>query len=225
VLRLPDGYLCYDAPADAPPPGPPPALQRGYVTFGSFNKPEKIGAAEAALWSAVLRQTPGSRLLLKHRSYSDPFSCRRYQELFARHGVDPQRLHFREYTPQADVLREYLNVDIALDPLTYSGCVTTCEALWMGVPVISRPGKTFAGRHSYSHLNSAGLTELVAGDEDDYLERTLALAHDLPRLAKLRAELRARVANSALCDGPRFGRQLMQALRSIWRQWCARPLT
>ena len=122
----------------------------------------------------------------------------------------------------ARMLAEYNRLDLVLDPFPYSGGITTCEALWMGVPVITLPGKTFAGRHSLSHLSNVGLTETVARDVADYVELAVRLANDLPRLAKWRAELRGQVARSPLCDGPRFAANLMTALRSIWQEWAAK---
>ena len=123
------------------------------------------------------------------------------------------------------MLAEYNRLDLVLDPFPYSGGITTCEALWMGVPVITLPGKTFAGRHSLSHLSNVGLTETVARDVAEYVELAVRLAHDLPRLAKWRAELRGQVASSPLCDGPRFAANLMKALRSIWQEWVAKGPT
>ena len=118
------------------------------------------------------------------------------------------------------LLAAYNTIDLALDPFPYSGGLTTCEALWMGVPVVTCPGETFAGRHSLSHLANVGLTETVAADAREYVALAVRLAGDLPHLAALRAGLRERMAHSPLCDGPRFAGHLSQHLREVWRQWC-----
>ena len=120
----------------------------------------------------------------------------------------------------ADFLRQYERVDIGLDPFPYSGGLTTCEALWMGVPVVTCPGETFASRHAYSHLSNVGLPELIAGDFAEYVELAVGLAADVPRLAELRGRLRPQMAASPLCDGPRFADNLLQTLRGVWRRWC-----
>jgi len=112
-------------------------------------------------------------------------------------------------------------VDLALDSFPYSGGLTTCEALWMGVPVITMPGQTFAGRHAFSHLSNVGLTEAIARDADDYVATVRRLCADRGRLARLRMELRDRVARSPLCDGARFAGHLEATLREFWRAWCA----
>jgi predicted O-linked N-acetylglucosamine transferase (SPINDLY family) len=118
------------------------------------------------------------------------------------------------------LLAAYNEIDVALDPFPYSGGVTTCEALWMGVPVVTCPGETFASRHSLSHLANVGLAETVADDTRDYVERAVRLAEDLPHLAALRAGLRDRMARSPLCDGARFAGYFSALLRDVWRQWC-----
>ena len=122
--------------------------------------------------------------------------------------------------PGADLLAAYNTIDLALDPFPYSGGLTTCEALWMGVPVVTCPGETFASRHSLSHLSNVGLTETVAADAREYVELAVRLAGDLPHLAALRAGLRDRMARSPLCDGERFAGHLSRQLRDVWRQWC-----
>ena len=114
----------------------------------------------------------------------------------------------------------YGRIDLGLDPFPYSGGITTCDASWMGVPVVTCPGDTFAGRLSLSHLTNAGLTETIARDLHDYVEQAVALAQDLPRLAALRAGIRPRMASSPLCDADRFVRNLFEALRAAWREWC-----
>ena len=220
VLRLPDGYVCYDPPAYAPEVSSLPALAAGHVTFGSFSNPAKINADVVAAWSAILARVDGSRLLLKYVGLENPSGRARVNELFAANGIDPQRVELAGWSAHLDTLTEYGRVDIALDPFPYNGGLTTCEALWMGVPVVTCPGPTFAGRHSLSHLSNVGLTETIAADVGQYVELAVGLAGDLDRLATLRAGLRQRVASSPLCDGPRFAENLTALLRAAWLQWC-----
>ena len=218
VLRMPDGYLCYDPPEAAPPAGPLPAGERGHVTFGSFNNPAKITAEVVAVWAEILRRCPAARLALKYREFGDSTVKQRYLELFAARDVAPQRLDLLPASSYAEYLATYQKIDIVLDPFPFSGGTTTCEALWMGVPVVTCPGETFASRHSLSHLSNVGLTETIAGDLNDYVELALSLAGDLPRLAALRAGLRQRMAVSPLCDRKRFASNLAALLRDVWQR-------
>lgn len=219
VLRLPDGYACYDPPADAPPVGPLPARAAGHITFGSFNNPAKITPPVIAVWAEILRRVAGARLVLKYKWFDDPATQRRYRDWFAEHGVTPERIDLLGWSPHAELLAHYNRIDIALDPFPYSGGLTTCEALWMGVPVVTCPGETFASRHSLSHLSNVGLTETVVAELPAYVERAVELAGDLERLVSWRADLRERVRCSPLCDGVRFADNLMGLLRDAWRRW------
>ena len=185
------------------------------MTFGSFNNPAKITPGVVAAWAEILRRVPESRLMLKYRGFDQPGTRRHYAELFAAGGIAPERLEMVGWSPRARMLADYNRLDLVLDPFPYSGGITTCEALWMGVPVITLPGKTFAGRHSLSHLSNVGFTDTLARDVADYVELAVQLAHDLPRLAKWRVELRGQVARSPLCDGPRFAANLMKALHAV----------
>ena len=213
---MPDGYLCYDPPETAPPVGPPPSLKQGFATFGSFNNPAKITPEVVAVWARILRAAPTTRLVMKYRGLGDPAVKKRFLDLFAAHGVGPQRLDLLPSSSYADYLATYHRVDVALDPFPFSGSTITCESLWMGVPVVTWPGETFASRHSLSHLSNVGLTETIARDLDEYVELAIAMAGDLARLAALRSGLRERMAASPLCDGKRFAGHLMSLLRDVW---------
>jgi len=221
ILRLPNVYVSYDAPTYAPPVKSLPALESGQITFGSFNNPAKINSDVVRVWAEILRRVPCSRLTLKYRRMSDPLVAAGIAGMFAEAGIEPGRLDLFDFSPHAELLDHYNRVDIGLDPFPYNGGLTTCEALWMGVPVVTCPGETFAGRHSLSYLSVVGLTELVARDLDAYVELAVSLASDLPRLAALRAGLRERMAASPLCDGRQCATDLMTVLRDAWRRWVA----
>ncbi len=213
IYRMPDGYVVYEPPATAPPVGPLPARSAGRVTFGCFNNPAKVNAEIIALWAAILRLVPDSRLRLKGQAFGFPEPAERTRAQFAEHGVDPERLEFEGWSGRDAVLAAYNDIDIALDPWPYSGGLTTCEALWMGVPVLTLPGPSFAGRHAASHLANVGLDEWIAANGDDYVDRAVKWAGRPDALAELRAGLRPRVAASPLCDGDRFARNLEHAFR------------
>jgi protein O-GlcNAc transferase len=217
VLRMPDGWVCYAPPAYAPQVTALPALQSAGVTFGCFNNPAKITPQAIEVWARILRRLPEARLVLMFKGWDNPGLARRAVEMFELHGIDPARLEFRGWSLHDRLLAEYQRVDVALDPFPYAGGLTTCEALWMGVPVVTCPFETFASRHSLSHLSNIGLTETIARDLDDYVETAVRLATDLPRLAELRAGLRERVAASPLCDGKRFARNFLELFANVWR--------
>jgi protein O-GlcNAc transferase len=219
LVRLDPCFLCYRPPPDAPPPslsGAGPDL-RAPVTFGSFNMLGKLSQATRALWAGVLHAVPGSRLLLKAFTLGDPRVCARLQADFAAAGIDPERLILLDTVPdRGGHLAVYGRVDIALDPVPYNGTTTTCEALHMGVPVVTMAGRAHAGRVGASLLAAAGHPELVARDESDYVRLAAELAADPARLAGLRSTLRTDLERSVLCDGPAFARRFEAALRSMW---------
>jgi predicted O-linked N-acetylglucosamine transferase (SPINDLY family) len=212
VLRLPDCYLCFDPPEESPRVGPLPALQAGHVTFASCNNLAKVNAEVIAVWAEILRRVDGAKLLLKYRGLEDAALRARYAGLFATHGIPAERLIIEGWSPLADLLAAHNRIDIALDPFPFAGGVTTGNALWMGVPVVTWPGETFASRHSLSYLSNVGVTETIAGSREEYISIAAQLAADLPRLAALRADLRPRMAASPLCNGKRFARNWMSLI-------------
>ncbi|MSO85889.1 MAG: hypothetical protein EXR04_08110 [Rhodospirillales bacterium] len=219
VVRLPDDSICYSPPDSAPAVAPLPAKGLGFVTFGSFNTSSKVTPESVALWARVLKAVPGSRFFMKSFGLGNPEIRARFVRLFAEQGIGADRLILEGPSPHAELLAAYGRVDIALDPIPYSGGLTTLESLWMGVPVVTLPGDTFAAR-SRSHLANAGLPELVAKDADDYVAIAVRLASDLAGLEKLRRELRPKMAASPVCDGKLYARGLEAAYRAMWRRWC-----
>ena len=224
VLRLPDGYVCYAPPDYAPAVAPLPAGRRGSVTFGCFNNLAKVGPAVLALWGRIMSALPDARLMLKTHALGDPDTAERYRALARAAGIAPRQIVLQGASPHRELLAAYGEIDIALDPFPYSGGLTTLESLWMGVPVVTLGGDGFAARHSLSHLTTLGLPALAAAGPDGYVDIAIGLARDLPRLARLREELRARMASSPLCDGPRFTGHLEAAYRVMWQHWCQRKL-
>ncbi len=221
VLRMPNGYVCYEPLANAPDVSELPAQENGYVTFGSFNHPAKITKRTISVWARILAQVARSRVVLKHKGFDDLRLIRRVTEAFASAGIERSRIECRDWTPHAETLAEYGDIDIGLDPFPYNGGLTTCEALWMGVPVFTWPGETFANRHSLSHLSNAGMGEFVVGSIDEYVAMAATLAKDIPRLAELRRGLRQQMSSSPLCDCAGFAGDWMRLMRGVWQEWCA----
>jgi predicted O-linked N-acetylglucosamine transferase (SPINDLY family) len=221
-VRLDNGFLCYTPPEAAPEVGPPPHLKTGGVTFGSFNNLAKFNAGVASLWAAVLKAVPGSRLIMKFKTLSDPEVRQTVIDAFAANDVSSERLSLHGFLPSfTDHFALYNRIDIALDTVPYNGTTTTCEALWMGVPVMTLAGRTHAARVGVSILTGLGLSELVAQSRDDYVEKAAALARDWRRLDALRKGLRLHMQASPFMDGPGFARRLECAYRAMWRRWCA----
>jgi protein O-GlcNAc transferase len=220
ICRLPDSYLCFTPPHEAPQVVP--SRDAGApIAFGCFNNILKINPAVVSAWSALLAAVPESRLLLKTRQLDDAAIGRALIAQFAARGIAPERISCAGGASRAALLAAYGEIDIALDPFPYGGGTTTVEALWMGVPVISLRGGRFTGRVGDSILTTAGLPELVAESVADYVARASALAQDRPRLAALHTALRDRLRASPLCDARRFARHLEAAYRLMWRDRCA----
>lgn len=223
LIRLPGSYFCYQPPAISNPlPNQRlPVIQNGYLTFGSFNNYAKLSLSIIAIWAQLLRLVPDSKLLVKARSLNHTATQQACQERFAKLGIPADRLILTGYAPtMTDHLSLYNQVDIALDSFPYNGATTTCETLWMGVPVVTLVGETHVARMGLSILSAVGLTELIASTEEEYLTICLKLANNIDDLQNLRANIRARMKASPLMDAPIFTRHLEEAYRQMWERWC-----
>jgi len=227
LIRLPHGFHCYRPHAKAPPPAPAPHLAKGYVTFASFNVLPKVNDRTVAAWSEILKAVPGARFYIKCKQLRDPAVRDRIRSDFARHGVDPVRLDMEAFVPSVfDHLSQYGLVDLALDTFPYNGTTTTCEALWMGVPVLTLAGTNHRSRVGLSLMTTVGLADtFVARDVDDYIARAVAWGRNPGPLAEMRARLRPAMAASPLRDEVGFTRTLEGVYRELWRAWCAGPAT
>jgi predicted O-linked N-acetylglucosamine transferase (SPINDLY family) len=216
-MRLPETFWCYDPLAVRPAPGALPAGREGAIAFGCLNNFCKVTDGTLALWSRVLRAAEGSRLLLlaphgAHRQH--------VRERFREKNIDPGRIEFVEHRPRAKYLELYHRIDVSLDTLPYNGHTTSLDSLWMGVPVVTRVGRTVVGRAGYSQLSNLGLSELVGWSDDQFVSIASKLAGDRGRLAHLRAALRGRMEQSPLMDAARFAGNLENAYRLVWQRWC-----
>lgn len=221
LIRLPDGFLCYRPPVDCPAVAGPPISSVEHVTLGSFNNAAKLSSATIRIWAEILRALPNARLLLKARQLGDEDARRRFLALFEQEGVAADRVALSGWAlSTTDHLGTYGRVDIALDPFPYNGTTTTCEALWMGVPVITLTGEKHCGRVGFSLLSGIGLSELIAETPEHYVELAVELATDAERLGRYRRELRDRMTHCPLTDEQRFMRSLESAYRTMWRRWC-----
>jgi len=222
LLRLPECFSCFQAPQKSPDVGPLPALANGFITIGSFNNFAKITPHVMRVWIDIMNRVPGSRLLLKNRSLDNPHLKQLILDELCKHGADAKRVDLRspDISPM-DHLNGYNLLDIALDSFPYNGTTTTCEALWMGAPVITLAGNNHVSRVGVSQMTNLGLPEFIAHDTNDYVNIAVALANDLPRLAELRVGMRERLKNSPLMNVPRFTKNLEEAYDVIWKKYLA----
>ncbi|HOP41613.1 MAG TPA: tetratricopeptide repeat protein, partial [Geobacteraceae bacterium] len=222
LCRLPDNFICYRPPANSPPVGPLPCLANGYVTFGVFNHFAKITQEAIGLWCRILHLIPDAKLLIKAQGMEHDPMRKRVAEMFDSQGISEERLELVGKTPSIySHLEMFGRVDISLDTFPYNGTTTTCESLWMGVPIIAKEGDSHVSRVSVSLLGNMGLSALVAATDEEYIALATFLARDRRNLEILRNNLRDRMRASKLLDTAGFTRNLEGAYREMWRRWCA----
>jgi protein O-GlcNAc transferase len=218
IWRLPESYLCFSPPRRAVEVAPLPALEEGCVTFGSFNNPAKINDLVIALWAKVMHAVKGSRLFLKAKQFGDATFSENMRQRFLACGIGPGRLIMEGFDlNREDHLTAYNRVDIALDTFPYNGTTTSVEGLWMGVPFITRRGDRFIAHVGESIAQNVGMTDWIAGDDEDYLAKVVAHSADLEQLSRLRAGLRQQALASPLFDSRRFARNFETAMWGMWR--------
>jgi predicted O-linked N-acetylglucosamine transferase (SPINDLY family) len=224
LWRLRGGFLCYAPPDVAPEPAAPPSATKGHVTFGSFNHWSKMTPEVIAVWARLLREVPRSRILLKGKHLLDPYLSQRIYDMFETQGIEKERISLRatKSVTTAAHLSMYGEMDVALDTFPYNGTTTTCEALWMGVPVVTLAGRAHAGRVGVSLLHVIGMEQWIAHSAEEYIELAASLAADTRQRTAVRISLRSRVAASGLCDRARLAREVEAAYRQMWRGWCQR---
>ncbi len=226
LLRIDPCFLCYKPIVDSPDLPLAPCAGGGPVRFGSFNIPTKISSATRSLWAGVLRAVPGSMLVLKHVLLQESWRREEIRSVLASGGIDPARI---EVLPPAPTYREHLDayrhVDIGLDTFPYHGTTTTCEAMWMGVPIVTLEGDRHASRVGCSLLSAVGMPDLVARTHEEYARIAAELAADRARVIACRGSgpetLRERMRRSPLCDGPAFAARFQRGIRDAWRRWCS----
>ena len=221
VVRLPGIRFCYAPPDYAPGVAEAPSAAGEPVTFASFNNTAKLNDRVIALWTRVLLAVPGSRLLLKWRSLTDTVLQARISRDFARHGVDTGRITFDGASRHIDMLRQYSEADIALDPFPFCGGLTSCEALWMGLPLVTLAGPRPFSRQTHAILHAIGRPEWSAGNVEEYVEIASRLAGDPAGLTRIRQDLRHQIVASGFCDAPRFARGLERVYRDMWLGYLA----
>ncbi len=217
---LPHSRFCYAPPTYAPEVSPLPMNTRGYVTFGSFNRVEKLMDPVLDAWSRIVNAVPQSRLIVKAGKLEDDSIREELSERFAAFGLTGDRLELRGPSSHIDMLAQYGEIDIALDTFPFNGGMTTLEALWMGVPVTTLAGQGVVARQTVSALINIGLESLAFPNSEAFIEGTIALASDPQRLATIRGQLRSRMAASPLRQSESFTRDLETLYRSMWQAWC-----
>jgi protein O-GlcNAc transferase len=215
-----ESYWCYRPPIEDLEVTAPPAAEAGFVTFGCLNGFRKVTAATLETWCAVLSAVGDSRMLIHAEEGSHR---QRVREFFQGRGIDPQRIEFSGKLPLRDYMEQYCRIDIALDPFPFAGGTTTCDSLWMGVPVVTLAGRTAVGRGGISILSNAGFAEFIAGDIGQYIRLATDLAGDLPRMIELRSRQREIMRKSRLMDARQFAANMEAAFRQMWGQWCKAP--
>jgi predicted O-linked N-acetylglucosamine transferase (SPINDLY family) len=220
LVRLPHTFLCYTPPGKSPEIETTANRNSGQIIFGSFNNRTKITPEVVKAWAKILTQVPDGRIILKSWAFADPETRKILIDLFVENGVERGRIELVSRIPSMfDHLQLYNRIDIGLDTFPYNGTTTTCEALWMGVPVITLAGKTHRSRVGASLLSNVGLEEFIAESVEDYVEKGVSLANNVKKRKSIHRDLRSWMARSLLMDSARFIRSLEKTYHWMFNEW------
>ena len=219
VVNMPN-FIGFWSPEPLPEPQPLPALSRGYVTFGSFNRLSKVLPAVLQSWAAILRALPKSRLVFKDQLLDRASQQEPILRALANEGIAADRVTILDQGNRTSHFIAYHDIDIALDPFPHSGGMTSLDAMWMGVPVLTCPGRTISSQLTAASLTAAGLQDYIASDLGGYQALAIAKARDLAALVALRKTLRNRIANTDFGYPQRYTSAVEAQYRSMWQQWC-----
>jgi protein O-GlcNAc transferase len=221
IWYLPETRICFSQPAsdDELPVTPLTAASNGYITFGCFQNLAKLNDVVLAVWGRILHKLPQARLRLQNPQNSSATMRAQLQQRLDQHGIASERVTLEKPVSRMDYLAAHANIDIILDTFPFSGCTTTCEALWMGVPTVTLAGETMVSRQGASLLTCSGLSDWIALDEEDYITKAVVHASDMEKLARLRSNLRQQVLASPLFDGRKFATNFETAMWEMWQQF------
>ncbi len=219
IKRLPENYICMTPPNVGVEVHTLSALKNGYITFGCFNNFSKVNESVIRLWARIMLQVHGSRLFLKAGQLADTSVIRDTVSMFQSLGISSERLSFEGHKNPAEHFDAYNKVDIGLDTFPYNGVTTTAEALWMGVPVLTKKGDCFVSHNGETICHHTGLSDWIAEDENDYYEKAVRFSSDFEALAKLRAGLREKILTSPLFAAERFARRFEDAMFELWSDY------
>jgi predicted O-linked N-acetylglucosamine transferase (SPINDLY family) len=220
LVRMPNCFLCYQPESQAPPVGDLPANRSGWISFGSFNRIPKLNDNILEIWAQILKRMDKSRLFLKTKTFNDPAVQKKIKHFFENKGIETNRLILLGHSlTREQHLRMYNQMDIALDPYPYHGTTTTCEALWMGVPIITLEGKAHVSRASVSILQNIGLHDCIAKTPEDYINKAIQMGSDISFLGLLRQQLRSIVGSSPLCQLQKYISNLERMYQWMWNEY------
>jgi len=222
IYRLPTPFLCYHPDDTYLELEPEPKTNSNKIVFGSFNNAPKLSPAVIRIWSEILRQIPNAELVIKCTSFGREKQRAQMVEKFLRHGITKERIKLLCFIPsRIDHLKAYNLIDVALDTFPYNGTSTSCEALWMGVPLITKVGNRHPSRVGMSILKALGLDDWIADSDEEYIAKAVEIANNPKQLMQIKHTLRPRMKNSPLCDHFGFARKFETAIRKMWYNWCS----
>jgi predicted O-linked N-acetylglucosamine transferase (SPINDLY family) len=219
IFRLPNIWVCFTAPDFDVQISDLPVIKNGYVTFGSFNHLSKINDEVISLWSKILKSIPKSKIFLKTKQLNNSYLKEKIISKFKENGINLNSIILEEGTSRSKLLNSYNKVDIALDPFPYSGGVTSLEAIWMGVPVLTKKGFKFASRTTESIIHNSGMSDWVANDENEYVKKAIKFSTNLELLTGINKSLRQVALESPLFNSTLFAKQLNNAFWEMWNNF------